>query len=41
MVIVEYYIRLYTGYILGLASGYSGVLYKTMYRLYTRVSKWL
>ena len=41
MVIVEYYIRLCTGYILGLASGYSGVLYKAMYRLYTGVSKWL
>ena len=39
MVIVEYYIRLCTGYILGLESGYSGVLYKAMYRLYTGVSK--
>ena len=35
------YIRPPTGYILGLASGYSGVLYKAMYRLYTGVSKWL
>ena len=41
MVIVEYYIRLCTGYILGLASGYSGELYKAMHRLYTGISKWL